>query len=387
MMKDDAEALSAAPSFLFIRRMCCEEFFWLVILILLPLSAIGEEGLFPAKGENGLWGYIDARGNYVIAPQYAGATSFLPNYAAVPLGDEEWGIIDRQGKMILPMKYVIWPLNESGLFQVTGSEAPDMCVMDAMVENREMAGFLHGESGVFSGLQWKSVEAGWYETPLIPVLGKNGLYGYADRETGEEVISCRFDMANNFSDGWAVVNSTQYIDREGKILEGITSRAEEYGSYEFIGGLTSVFYQGKPAAMNTRGEIVFTLEEENVFWLWNFMENGLAWYMKWRPEMGDAWYEQQYWGLVDKRGNYVTENVWLCTEETGSPFSEGLAAASPMGGNGQYGYLNEKGELVIPADYDKAEPFNNGLAYVEIGERCGYIDKSGNEIFFWTEEY
>lgn len=61
--------------------------------------------------------------------------------------------------------------------------------------------------------------------------------------------------------------------------------------------------------------------------------------------------------------------------------------------NNRYGYINKKGDLVIPFNYDKAKPFENGFAYVEKNGKSGYIDKNGkivvpleydiDEYFFW----
>jgi hypothetical protein len=38
------------------------------------------------------------------------------------------------------------------------------------------------------------------------------------------------------------------------------------------------------------------------------------------------------------------------------------------------------GKIVIPAKYDEAEPFNEGLAAVRLKDKCGLIDTSGKEI-------
>ena len=43
-------------------------------------------------------------------------------------------------------------------------------------------------------------------------------------------------------------------------------------------------------------------------------------------------------------------------------------------------FINKKGKIKIPAIYNKAFPFINGLAYVELDGKVGYINKTGNEI-------
>ena len=55
----------------------------LLALCLLPLSVCAEEGkpLIAVKGENGLWGYIDCRGNPVIPCTFTWAEDFRGDYA------------------------------------------------------------------------------------------------------------------------------------------------------------------------------------------------------------------------------------------------------------------------------------------------------------------
>ena len=56
------------------------------------------------------------------------------------------------------------------------------------------------------------------------------------------------------------------------------------------------------------------------------------------------------------------------------PFSEGLAIFSQ--GNKQ-GFINTKGEKVIPAEYSSASDFSDGFASVRKNHAFYYIDQSG----------
>ncbi|MBR6250567.1 MAG: WG repeat-containing protein, partial [Bacteroidales bacterium] len=48
--------------------------------------------------------------------------------------------------------------------------------------------------------------------------------------------------------------------------------------------------------------------------------------------------------------------------------------------NGQYGYINLKGEVVISPQFDGAESFSEGLARVKVDGKCGFIDKKGTIV-------
>lgn len=63
------------------------------------------EGLAPAK-KGDKWGYIDLSGKWVIKPTYSGAEKFNNGLAAVskgPLFESEWGFINKEGKVVIPI--------------------------------------------------------------------------------------------------------------------------------------------------------------------------------------------------------------------------------------------------------------------------------------------
>lgn len=62
-----------------------------------------------------------------------------------------------------------------------------------------------------------------------------------------------------------------------------------------------------------------------------------------------------------------------------SIFNEGLAYAQKEIW-GPYGYIDEKGNVIIDFKFDLANCFHEGLASVFIGKSWGYIDKEGNIV-------
>lgn len=55
-------------------------------------------------------------------------------------------------------------------------------------------------------------------------------------------------------------------------------------------------------------------------------------------------------------------------------FSDGLAAVSQ---NGKYGFIDTTGQQVIPFEYDEAGSFSNGIAFVNKNGKIGAINKNG----------
>ena len=48
--------------------------------------------------------------------------------------------------------------------------------------------------------------------------------------------------------------------------------------------------------------------------------------------------------------------------------------------NGKCGFIDKNDNMVIPAKYDGADSFSEGLAYVKLNGREFYIDKNGKEV-------
>lgn len=66
------------------------------------------------------------------------------------------------------------------------------------------------------------------------------------------------------------------------------------------------------------------------------------------------------------------------------PFHEGLAI---VGVNDTYGYINTKGEEVIPCKYDYADDFHEGLARVKDDNKYGFIDINGEKVIPCKYDY
>src|SRR5665648_497350 len=81
------------------------------------------------------------------------------------------------------------------------------------------------------------------------------------------------------------------------------------------------------------------------------------------------------YGYIDKKGNEVIPLKFYRAVS----FSEGLAAVK-LNWNSKWGYINCQGKEVIFSDYDKIGSFIDGLAKVEKHYKTGFINNSGNII-------
>ena len=76
------------------------------------------------------------------------------------------------------------------------------------------------------------------------------------------------------------------------------------------------------------------------------------------------------YGYIDTSGNIVIQPQYT----DAGMFSEGLACVVK---GGKWGYIDTEGNEVIPFIYDNANLFSNGLAEVSLNGKIGFIDKTG----------
>ena len=63
--------------------------------------------------------------------------------------------------------------------------------------------------------------------------------------------------------------------------------------------------------------------------------------------------------------------------------SVATAAAEPLAAvrvDGKFGYIDKTGELVIPAKYNRAWKFSEGLGKVLLNNKFGFVDKDGTVV-------
>ena len=78
-------------------------------------------------------------------------------------------------------------------------------------------------------------------------------------------------------------------------------------------------------------------------------------------------------GFINDKGEVIIPFMY----DDASVFFDGLARVMK---DGKHGYINLKNETVIPFTFDFADDFKNGMARVQKGGKFGWIDLSGKEV-------
>ena len=224
------------------------------------------------------------------------------------------------------------------------------------------------------------------------------LSGYMDL-SGSIVIEPQYDWVYPFSEGLACVvrdsdesyyctvitqdnQSVLFLQDDALNCTG-SSTAYSHGllrvaHYDDEYNLLYVFF------LDHDGNEVFRLEIEDLLDVSDFNENGIAYYMT-GEETEYGTYEKVQYGFFNDRGEILTRPVFnIAAGNWISTFSEDIMPVTFLE-YGKMGYIDERGSIAYPIvpEFDRVEPFRNGLALVEKDGKMMYSDHSGAAV--WEE--
>ena len=200
---------------------------------LLPLRVSVENKLVPRKqGEK--FGFVDASGQFKIAPAFDEALSFSQGFAAVRIRGR-WGSVDATGRVVIRPQFLSAFYFREGLAEVEldsgyalidtsgkvvarGFHAVDLVADGRVPASREnKSGYLDLQGKV--AIPFVYDDARSFSGGLAAVA-KDGKWGYIDRE-GRPVIPLKFDEAGPFASGLAparMSDTTGFIDKSGDFV-------------------------------------------------------------------------------------------------------------------------------------------------------------------------
>lgn len=386
-------------------------------LSLLPAAALAAED----QPERGVLTYTEH-----IAPQYEDAHSFSEDLAAVKK-DGKWGYIDTDGKVVIPFEYdQAYAFSEGKAIVGTLSSTDDFGDENEHdYVYRYNAGFID-KTGKYTAFRGEDRQ-GSYVTSTQEIedcteyIFHNG-YTCLQEDFG---MGCAilFDAAGKAvplaygGDGWEnsisldrnpvnegfVICASGYYNLASRSIVEITVDQTKYPGwyvtnyYPFNQGLAGVWigtWDEQTDAetydlgfVNTSGVWVIQPFPADSVWI-----SGMNTSFRLFGETGLAMVENREgrFGAIDKTGKTVIPFQY----EDLRLVSEGLI---PFQENGKYGYLDASDlSVAIPAQYENATGFSDGLAVVYDGTKAFLIDWKGNpvpgadklkpSVYFWVED-
>lgn len=253
--------------------------------------------------------FIDTLGHLLFQPVYESVRPFNEGYAVV-MRYQRYGIIDRSGREVLPIKYEIITDNANGFFFAGDEDA--MALFDYSF--KPLTSFIYSST---TGLHEGRIGVTSF-----------GRHGFLDRR-GVEVIPCIYDDAGIFRLGRTMVAADGHygiIDTTGRIILPIeyddnTSHGRKYMYYD---SLALVERDGKLGYVDLDGNLAIPFYFDQAF---HFTE-GLA-----------CTRFNGRWGYIDVHGDVFVPHIF----DYASPMEWGRAEVVY---NGNVSKMDRKGRCV-----------------------------------------
>ena len=351
--------------------------------ILFKSDSIPAKIIALKKGQH--WGIVDFKGNIIVSFEYDNIAS-IDTHNAVIGKDNKYGMIDSIGNFIVELKYdtIYYHYEESKI---------------SLTELNNCIGLINSQNRVVTGCDYNcnyltfSSIGERYPRVAAPKNGyirfekfqadayKSTLYGMVECETGKEVIPFEYDDMGDYSEGliWAEKDHKYgYLDINNKVViqfkygvaynfsEGLAAVGERDGYYDAVMGRVPNF---KIGFINKSDNIVIPFQFKPQFTSTPEFHEGLA-------PMGTS--NNNYWGVnvgyINKKGEFVINPKY----EDAKPFNNGLGKVRR---DRKEGFINQKGEEVIPLDYDYVCFENDSLIYCSNyseGIQDYYVNRNGD---------
>ncbi|MFN4763819.1 WG repeat-containing protein [Gillisia sp. Q332] len=300
--------------------------------------------------KDSVYGYINKEGGEVFIKKYE-KTFFYYGDTGYAIKNGKYGLINRKGDSLTPFQYT--NISNFGFEHFRGqTEVKRAHILDA-----------NGKVIFNSDLQY-DIRSHYFDSDSLfvyqEIMDGNKMKGLVNIK-GEILCKPKYQEIYFINDSELYVakqdNKFGFINKVGEAV--IPFIYDEVG-LNINENLITAQKNGKWGFVNRKNEeqIPFIYEKVHAF------KGGRAFVKK-----------GEFYGVINKQ-NII--KVPFNLERTGFQFfTEKLALFKK---EEKYGFINRKGKIKIPAVYEKALPFFNDLAYVELNGEAGYINKNGEEV-------
>ena len=298
--------------------------------------------------KDGKYGVMNVVGKEVVACQYDFIHSFSSGLAKTEL-DYKIGFVAKDGTVLVTPKY-----EKPGIY-----------------DNAYHLGFFNFYNGMIG-------------------VKSEGKWGFIDNN-GKEVIKCKYDYAEVFTDEItsAKRNGRWYvIDKKGNEVKLLSKYSRVSGFFNGIAevitncGISYGYHENDIYSKSPKCGYINKFGKEIIPSIYDYE----CYYDGY--DLGDVDFSEEMvlvqlnkkFGFINKDGKKITALKYKEAES----FSEGLAAVKI---NDKWGFIDKTGKELISLKYDRIESFNNGVAKVQLNKKWGVINKCGKLVIpFLYEE-
>lgn len=348
-----------------------------------------------------LYGVVDASGVWIIDPAYEFIRLCDDGSAEYTDANGKFGFLNPDGSIMLRAQYAYASRMTNGVAIIAEPKKVENNIYNYSDRNHLKAGnyfiidrtgkkinpepyemireFSDGRAAFNKGGIWKYDR---YSGGMSLIGGK---WGFLDAEA-KEVVLGNYDYVYDYHNGKAKVRSATrvfWIDKDGKecAQPGPTPAKEfsiycEPGFYGYIDlkgnwAIEPQFFSAKEFSEGLAAAMILRAADMDC-------NNGVN---ETTDEMGNSGngYSKSLSYLLSLGSNYQEENFdYKNAQADSARIADSMRVVNARR---LYGYIDAKGNMVLPAKYEVALPFHNGRAYVCFRQKWGVIDRKGNWIF------
>lgn len=352
-----------------------------------------SEGLAAVSSHYSTYYYIDKNGKrFTPDLKCYWCGSFEDGFATIVVGygdDLEYGIIDRDGKVILEPIYRTITKGGKDCFIVYRIDYKTPFSGYNLYDKRGNKLTLDDYDEIFPFIEGFAIVCNRKQIQTDNEYNFQSLYGFIDKR-GKEITSCIYEDIKEFRDGVAAVKLNGkwgFINNTGRLISGI--KYDDICLYNNEGDIYSLTHYDKILPITRTIPKKLKYFQENIGFVVNNNKYGII--DKNGVEIAPCIFD--FFRLSDRlksnelfiykrNGKYGFINikgVEICGPIYWEAFnfSDGLAACCK---EGKWGFINERGDVVIPFEYFSVDSFNFGLAAFKIDNLWGYINKSNKVV-------
>ncbi|WP_271784845.1 WG repeat-containing protein [Aquimarina algiphila] len=322
----------------------------IIPIIYKKVSHFRDQGkyFFVVKNREGKYGIYSQEGTLILKPEYSPIEAYqdVSQGIIVIRKDRKEFLFDLNKEKIIggPYDYITGIAGKKIFLIKNGNK---YALFDVVLI-KEISSFKYDYIGEFL----------FNITPAI----KNGKAGFID-EKAKEVIPFIYDKISKFSRGIASVKKEGkygYIDKENNVVIPIIfDKIKNYSSKHNNGSIITVIKDQKYGLYDVSGKEIVSPKYQFI----SRFNEGYA-----------IFKENDKYGVLDFTGKIILPPKYYSLNN----FYEGLAVYAQN--SYTYGYINTKGEEVIPARFNYAKDFKDGQAEVKLKGEKMTINTKGKPL-------
>lgn len=350
------------------------------------IGGFNKSGLSVVKN-NGLWGYINSKGQEVIKLQYQDAKSFSAEQKLAPIKkNNKWGFINTLGQVKIACSYedvggfsnglaCVKMNGKWGYINPFGKEIVP-CKYDNNYAMQKKGYAIVSQNGKFGMLSKSGLllvdcqydKSFYFTEDGYAVVVKNGKRGILNIE-GKECVECKFINASSLSEGLLCVSDGKlwgFIDYTGQQI--LPFRFES--SRDFSNGIVCAYDKDGTHIISKDTKTIKSFPKSSWSSDINYLKEDNLYILHGEKD-----------GLVDGKGNTILPMTY---EDISIFYGNGLIGVKK---NDKWGFCDAKGSLKISYNYeDISYHFQNNVIAAKKNGKWGVIDINGNIVTPFTYE-